>query len=298
MSDRTSKPPSFPAGAWLDTLLDAGLAEDVGAGDVTTDLTVFPDTAAEGWIKARRAGVVAGLPILAPLFARLSAEVQVELLAADGDRLASAQPAARLRGPAGPILTGERAALNYLQHLSGIATLTARYVEAVAGTGCQILDTRKTLPGYRALAKYAVRCGGGHNHRLGLYDRILLKDNHWASRGATLVELIAQGRQRHPELAIEVEVDSLDQFTDVLPLCVDWIMLDNFSPESTRESVSLRAARETDDWHTRLESSGNLDLDNVRTYAEAGVDACSVGRLTHSAPALDLGLDIRSAEGR
>lgn len=298
MSDRAPQAPAFPEGAWLDTLLDACLAEDVGSGDVTTDTAIAPEARAEGVIAARSPGVVAGLPLLAPLFGRLGDDVEVELLSADGRRLEPGEPAARLWGPAAPILTGERAALNFLQHLSGIATLTARYVDAVAGTGCRILDTRKTLPGYRALAKYAVRCGGGHNHRLGLYDRILLKDNHWASRGATLVELIAQGRQRHPELAIEVEVDSLDQFTDVLPLCVDWIMLDNFSPESTRESVSLRAARETDDWHTRLESSGNLDLDNVRTYAEAGVDACSVGRLTHSAPALDLGLDIRSAEGR
>ncbi|MBU1072148.1 carboxylating nicotinate-nucleotide diphosphorylase, partial [bacterium] len=216
MSDRTHTPPAFPAGAWLDTLLDACLAEDVGTGDVTTDVAVSPDATAVGVIAARTAGVVAGLPLLGPLYARLSADVTVDLVASDGDRLPPGRPAARLHGPAAPILTGERVALNFLQHLSGIATLTSRYVEAVAGTGCRILDTRKTLPGYRALAKYAVRCGGGHNHRLGLYDRILLKDNHWASRDASLADLVARGRRRHPDLAIEVEVDSLDQFADVL----------------------------------------------------------------------------------
>lgn len=296
MSERSPEPPIFPDGPWLDTLLDACLAEDVGDGDVTTDVAIASDARAEGVIAARTAGVVAGLPLLAPLFARLSDAVEVELVSADGRRLEPGEPAARLRGPAAPILTGERAALNFLQHLSGIATLTARYVAAVAGTGCRILDTRKTLPGYRALAKYAVRCGGGHNHRLGLYDRILLKDNHWAARDASLAELVARGRRRHPDLAIEVEVDSLEQLADVLPLRVEWVLLDNLSPARTREAVRLRDESETGDWRTLLESSGNVDLDNVREYAEAGVDACSSGRLTHSVPALDLGLDLRAAE--
>ncbi len=296
MSDRAPQAPAFPEGAWLDTLLDACLAEDVGSGDVTTDTAIAPEARAEGVIAARSPGVVAGLPLLAPLFGRLGDDVEVELLSADGRRLEPGEPAARLWGPAAPILTGERAALNFLQHLSGIATLTARYVDAVAGTGCRILDTRKTLPGYRALAKYAVRCGGGHNHRLGLYDRILLKDNHWAARDASLAELVARGRRRHPDLAIEVEVDSLEQLADVLPLRADWVLLDNFTPARTREAVALREGVESGDWRTRLESSGNVDLDNVRDYAEAGVDACSVGRLTHSVPALDLGLDLRAAE--
>jgi nicotinate-nucleotide pyrophosphorylase (carboxylating) len=293
MSERVNSGPRFPAGAWLDVLLDASLSEDVGDGDVTTDLSVAPTTVAEGEIAARSAGVVAGLPILAPLFARLDDDVHVDLLAADGDRLAPGQSAARLHGPAAAILTGERTALNFLQHLSGVATLVARYVDAVAGTGCQILDTRKTLPGYRALAKYAVRCGGGANHRMGLYDRILLKDNHWASRDASLAELVARGRDRYPDLAIEVEVDSLDQLREVLPLGVEWILLDNFTPAVTREAVRLRASLETGDWRTRFEASGNVTLETIRDYAEAGVDAASVGRLTHSVPALDLGLDLR-----
>jgi nicotinate-nucleotide pyrophosphorylase (carboxylating) len=296
MSERTVQPPSLPGGPWLDALLDAALAEDVGGGDVTTDVAIAPDATAAGEIVARREGVLAGLPLLAPLFARLSEDVAVEPVAADGDRLAPGRVAARLHGPAAPILTGERTALNFLQHLSGIATLTARYVAAVAGTGCRILDTRKTLPGYRALDKYAVRCGGGHNHRMGLYDRILLKDNHWAARDAALADLVARGRERHPDLAIELEVDSLDQLAEVLPLRVEWVLLDNFTPETAREAVRLREAVESGDRRTRLEVSGNVDLDSVRAFAEAGVDACSVGRLTHSAPALDLGLDLRPAE--
>lgn len=296
MSEREDTAPRFPAGAWLDVLLDASLSEDVGDGDVTTNISVATDTVAEGEITARSEGVVAGLPILAPLFARLGDDVRVDLLAADGDRLALGQSAARLSGPAAAILTGERTALNFLQHLSGIATLVARYVDAVAGTDCLILDTRKTLPGYRALAKYAVRCGGGANHRMGLYDRILLKDNHWASRDASLADLVARGRDRYPGLAIEVEVDSIAQLREVLPRGVEWVLLDNFTPEATREAVRLRASLETGDWRTRLEASGNVTLETVRDYAEAGVDAASVGRLTHSVPALDLGLDLRPGE--
>ena len=288
----------FPAEPWLETLLDAALAEDVGAGDVTTDVAVSPDAAAVGEVRAREAGVVAGLPILAPLFARLSSEIRVELVAADGARLAAGDVAARIAGPAAPILTGERTALNVLQHLSGIATQTARYTEAVAGTGCRVLDTRKTLPGYRALAKYAVRCGGGDNHRMGLYDRILLKDNHWASRDGSLADLVRCGRERHPDLAIEVEVDSLEQFREVLPLCVEWVLLDNFEPAEAVEAVHRRSELETGDWRTRLEASGNVRLETIRAFAEAGVDACSVGRLTHSVPALDLGLDLRAADPR
>lgn len=285
----------FPADAWLETLLAAALAEDVGAGDVTTDVAVSAAALAVGEIVARDPGVVAGLPILAPLYARLSGEVRVDLLVSDGARLAAGESAARLEGSAAAILTGERAALNFLQHLSGIATQVARYADAVAGTGCVVLDTRKTLPGYRALAKYAVRCGGGVNHRMGLYDRILLKDNHWASRDASLAELVQRGRERHPDLAIEVEVDSLDQLREVLPLRVEWVLLDNFTPADTADAVALRARLETGDWRTRLESSGNVTLDTIRAYADAGVDACSVGRLTHSVPALDLGLDLHPA---
>lgn len=274
---------------WLSTLLEQALAEDIGAGDATTDVAVAAGLQAKAAVVARRAGVAAGLPLLPLLFAKLDASVRVELLARDGQALAEGQTAAVLTGPAAALLTGERTALNFLQHLSGIATLTASYVAAVAGTGCLILDTRKTLPGWRRLAKYAVRCGGGRNHRFGLDDRILLKDNHWSAGGAAIAELVARGRRRYPRLAIEVEVDSLDQLARVLPLAVDWILLDNFTPELAAEAV---ARRDRDGRGTLLEASGNVSLETVAAFARAGVDACSIGRLTHSAPALDLALDF------
>jgi nicotinate-nucleotide pyrophosphorylase (carboxylating) len=202
----------------------------------------------------------------------------------------------RLDGPAAVLLTGERTALNFLQYLSGIASLTALYVAETAGTGCLVLDTRKTLPGFRALAKYAVRCGGGHNHRLGLYDRIMLKDNHWAAAGGRLAGLVAEARRRHPALAVEVEVDSLAQLEQVLPLAVEWILLDNFAPDEVAAAVRSRDAGAASR-STRLEASGNVDLDNVRAYAATGVDAVSIGRLTHSAPALDLSMELIPVPG-
>jgi len=201
---------------------------------------------------------------------------------------------AELAGPAAPLLTGERTALNFLQHLGGIATLTARYVAAVAGTGCLVLDTRKTLPGYRALAKYAVRCGGGHNHRFGLYDRVMLKDNHWAAAGGDIDGLVARARRDHPRLPVEIEVDDLDQFARALALRPEWILLDNFGAADAAAAVAQRDAAGA---VTRLEASGNVTLETVGDLARAGIDAASVGRLTHSAPALDLGLDFAVTDG-
>ena len=171
----------FPAGAWLDALVARSLQEDVGSGDVSTAVAVAAGARAAGSLCARREGVVAGLPLAAMVYRKLDPEVRLEPLVGDGEPVAPGQTLARLSGPAASLLTGERTALNFAQHLSGIATLTARYVAAVAGTRCLVLDTRKTLPGYRELAKYAVRCGGGANHRFGLFDRVLLKDNHWAT---------------------------------------------------------------------------------------------------------------------
>ncbi len=295
MSERDGRAPGFPADEWLDLLVERSLAEDVGPCDVTTDVAVAPDRMARGVIAAREEGVVCGLPVAARIFAALSPDVAFEPLAADGDAVMPGQAVARLEGPVAPILTGERTALNALQYLSGIASLAARYAAAVAGTGCTVLDTRKTLPGYRALAKYAVRCGGCGNHRMGLYDRILLKDNHWASRDGSLADLVARGRERHPDLAIEVEVDTLEQLREVLPLKVEWVLLDNMAPETTAEAVRLRDAMDPDGWRTRLEASGNVTLETVAAFAAVGVDAASVGRLTHSVPALDLGLDLEAA---
>lgn len=280
---------TFPAGPALDDLVCRSLEEDVGPGDASTAVTVDPDRRGRAVIRARQPGVVAGLPILDALFGKFDSRVDVERLVADGTTLEAGQDAVVLTGPASSLLTGERTALNFLQHLGGIATLTARYVAAVAGTDCRVLDTRKTLPGYRALAKYAVRCGGGHNHRMGLYDRIMLKDNHWASAAGSLPDLVARSREDFPDLAVEVEVDEMDQFDLVLGLDVEWILLDNFSIADTVEAVSRRNEAGS---RTLLESSGNVDLETIGDYARAGADAASVGRLTHSAPALDLGMDM------
>jgi len=283
---------NFPDEPWLDVLLQQSLEEDIGRGDATTDVAVDPALRTSGIITAREPGIIAGLPLVVKLYARLDPGVLVTLLVEDGAFVAEGEAVVRIEGPVAALLTGERTALNFLQYLSGIATQTHRYAEAVEGTDCVVLDTRKTLPGYRRLAKYAVRCGGGHNHRMGLDDRILLKDNHWASRDGSLAELVARGRQRHPDLAIEIEVDTIAQLQDVLPLRIEWVLLDNFTPEHVREAVALRDANDPPGWTTRLESSGNVTLETIRDFADAGADAASVGRLTHSVPALDLGLDF------
>jgi len=280
---------ALPQDPWLDTLLSQSLAEDIGPGDASTAITVDTSVRATAAVTAREKGVIAGLPLLDLLYQRLDPTITVKHLAADGDRLAVGDVAAVIEGSAGPVLTGERTALNFLQQLSGIASLTARYVEAVAGTSCQVLDTRKTLPGWRLLAKYAVRCGGGTNHRLGLYDRIMLKDNHWAAGADRVADLVARGRREFPDLAIEVEVDDLSQLDLVLPLGVEWVLLDNFDHSQAAEAVARRNAGGA---RTLLEASGNVTIETIGGFAEAGVDACSVGRLTHSAPALDLGLDL------
>ena len=241
---------------------------------------------------SRQNGVVAGLPLLEMVYGQVDPKVKVEMVIADGARVRPGTIVARLAGPVGSILTGERTALNFLQHLGGIATMTARYVKEVADTECRVLDTRKTLPGYRCLAKYAVLCGGGHNHRLGLYDRIMLKDNHWAAAAGSMESMVAQARRDYPELAIEIEVDTLDQLDQILPLQVEWILLDNFSLLETAEAVRRRDSAGV---NTLLESSGNITLETIAGYARAGVDGASVGRLTHSAGALDLGLDLETS---
>lgn len=283
---------SFPHEPWLRDLVRQSVTEDVGSGDATTAVTVGAADLGQAEVTARESGCVAGLPLLDLLFGELDPAVRVERLVYDGAVVEPGQVVARLCGPLCSILTGERTALNFLQHLGGIATLTSRYVAAVSGTSCQVLDTRKTLPGYRGLAKYAVRCGGGHNHRMGLYDRVMLKDNHWAAAGVAINELVTRSRALYPGLAIEVEVDSLDQLKAVLPLQVEWILLDNFEFGQTAEAVKMRNLAQVS---SRLESSGNVDLETIADYARAGVDAASVGRLTHSAPALDLGLDMATS---
>ena len=297
MDSRDGRAPGYPDEPWLDALVSHALVEDIGSGDVTTIVAVDPAARAAGAIVARQSGVVCGLPLVMKIYARISGDVAVTCVVGDGAAVEPGDVVATIRGPVAPILTGERTALNALQYLSGIATQARLYARETAGTPCRVLDTRKTLPGYRRLAKYAVRCGGGTNHRMGLHDRILLKDNHWAAREGSLADLVARGRALYPELAIEVEVDTLDQLVEVLPLRVEWVLLDNFDPGAVAEAVRLRDARDPEEWRTRLEASGNVDLTSIRAYARAGADAASVGRLTHSVPALDLGLDLEPLAG-
>lgn len=285
----TDRDLAFPGDEWTLELIRRALAEDVGPGDASTAVTVPAGLRARSDVTARESGVLAGLPLLPILFAELDAGVSVDLVRADGDRVVAGDVAARIEGPADALLTGERTALNFLQHLGGIATLTGRYVEQVGRRNCLVLDTRKTLPGYRHLAKYAVRCGGGRNHRMGLYDRIMLKDNHWAAAAGSIEALVKRSREQHPTLAIEIEVDTMKQLERILPLGVEWILLDNFTPELAQRAVELRNESGAP---TLLEASGNVTLETVGAFAQSGVDAASVGRLTHSAPALDLGMDM------
>jgi nicotinate-nucleotide pyrophosphorylase (carboxylating) len=268
------------------------LAEDLRYGpDATTAATVPADAVATAELTPRRPGTVAGVPVALAVFDEvLGADCDVLDRVADGTRLRPGQPALVLRGPVRGLLTAERTALNLLCHLSGVATATSAWVDAVAGTGCQIRDTRKTLPGLRLLQKYAVRCGGGRNHRLGLGDAVLIKDNHVLAAGSVGAALAA-ARAHAPQLRCEVEVDTLDQFDEALALGAEEVLLDNFTPEQCAEAVRRRATAAATG--TRLEASGGLSIGVARAYAETGVDYLSVGVLTHSAAVLDLGMDLR-----
>jgi nicotinate-nucleotide pyrophosphorylase (carboxylating) len=267
----------------------AALAEDLAGGiDVTTAATVPARERCRGELVARTPGVVAGLPVAEAVFWLLSAEVECVPLAADGDRVAAGQSLLTVSGPVSPILTAERTALNLLCHLSGIATLTRLWVDAVAGTGAVIRDTRKTLPGLRALEKYAVRCGGGVNHRMSLSDAALIKDNHVAAAGSVGAAFAAV-RAQAPELPLEVECDTPEQVAEALAAGADLILLDNFDVPALASAVRLTGGR------ALLEASGGLVLASARAVAETGVDFLAVGALTHSAPALDIGLDLVQA---
>lgn len=271
-------------------VIDTALAEDLCYGpDVTTEATVPADALAIARLNSRVPGVVAGVPVARAVFdAVLGERLEVLSEVADGTRVSPGQSVLVLRGPVRGLLTAERTALNLLCHLSGVATATAAWVSAVAGTGCRIRDTRKTLPGLRLLQKYAVRCGGGTNHRLGLGDAVLVKDNHVAAAGSVRSALTAVA-SRGTDLPCEVEVDSLDQLDVVLAAGVREVLLDNFSPDQCAEAVRRR---DRAGCATRLEASGGLTLQLARTYAETGVDYLAVGALTHSVAALDLGLDL------
>ncbi len=268
------------------------LDEDLRYGpDVTTAATVPASAVATASFGTRQPGVLAGVPVARAVLDEVVVDYEVLSARSDGDRLAAGDPVLVVRAPLQSLLTAERTALNLLTHLSGIATVTAQWVAAVDGTGAQIRDTRKTLPGLRLLEKYAVRCGGGVNHRLGLGDAILIKDNHVAAAGSVSAAYQA-ARAAAPDLPCEVEVDSLAQLDEVLALRAELVLLDNFTVEQTAEAVRRRG-----DSATRLESSGGLSLEVARAYAETGVDYLAVGALTHSVRALDIGLDIGAGIG-
>ena len=267
----------------------AALSEDRAGSDVTTLAAVEPELAARGGLEAREAGVVCGLVVARYVFATLDEGAAFEAHVADGDGVGGGAALASVEGPARAILSGERTALNLVQRLSGIATLTRRYVDVVAGTGCVILDTRKTTPGLRDLEKYAVRCGGGVNHRRDLASMAMIKDNHReaiARQGRTLAEAVAAIRARSPGMGVEIEVDALAELEAALAAEPEWILLDNMSAAAMREAVAIVAGR------ARLEASGGITLARVAEVADTGVDAISVGALTHSAPALDVSLEI------
>jgi nicotinate-nucleotide pyrophosphorylase (carboxylating) len=290
---------SLTAGSAVQRLLDAAFEEDLGlAGDITSRSIVPPDRRGTGEVVARQAGVIAGLAVLPLIGERFELPGAFEFLARDGDTVVPGRAVARLDMPLREMLGIERTMLNLLGRLSGIATLTRRYVEAIAGTRAVICDTRKTTPGLRHLEKYAVRCGGGTLHRMGLHDAALYKDNHLAHlEPDRLAEALAAAvrtvRERFEPSFVEVEVDELDQLQRVLGMergLVDMVLLDNMATATLRQAVAMRDERAPG---VLLEASGGVSLETIRAVAESGVDRISVGALTHSAPALDLGLDVR-----
>jgi nicotinate-nucleotide pyrophosphorylase (carboxylating) len=268
----------------LDQVVAAALAEDVGSGDVTTEAAVDVVALATATIVLKEPGVVCGVGVAEKVFRLLDDDVAFAALVEDGDVLDHPAPIARIAGPARAILTGERVALNFLGRLSGVATLTRRYVDAVAGTGAAILDTRKTTPGLRALEKHAVACGGGRNHRFGLADGVLVKDNHLSAAGSIAVAV--ERLRAATDLPVEVECDTLAQVSEALAAGADAILLDNMTPTELCAAVELVAGR------ARLEASGGITLDNVRAVAETGVDEISIGALTHSSRSLDVSLEL------
>ena len=270
--------------------IEASLAEDIGPGDVTTLATVPENAQATAAIIAREPIVVAGVAFAIEAFRALSPEIDAVEQCADGERIPPGSSILNLRGQARAILTAERVALNFLQRLSGIATLTRQFVDAIAGSKAKILDTRKTTPGWRRFEKYAVACGGGENHRIGLHDMVLIKDNHLAAlrkeQPNAIAAAVTRARSANPTLKIEVEADDLKQVAQAVDAGADIILLDNMQPKTLREAVQLVTGR------AKLEASGGVNLDTVRTIAETGVDYISVGALTHSAHAVDIGLDF------
>ena len=282
--------------AEIDRVVQQAIEEDLGWGDVTTDSLIDPGLRATGAIVAREAGVLAGLEVAARVFTLIDASIEVRPHKADRDHLGKGDRVLTISGPAASLLRAERTALNFLQRLSGVATQTRRYVECLEGLPAKVIDTRKTTPGLRSLEKYAVRCGGGHNHRHGLGDGVLIKDNHLVAlglEGLGITDAVKRARERIPHtIKIEVEADTLDQVKEALAAGADLILLDNMTPEQLRTAVQLADGRAV------LEASGGITLDTIRSVAETGVDLISVGALTHSVRAMDLSLDFEVGHPR
>ena len=282
---------ALPQGFDLDRFVQDTLAEDLGTGgDATSKATIAEDLRFDADMNCRESIIVAGIEVAAAFFAALDPAVEIDIRVADGERAESGASLMRLRGNARAMLTAERSALNSLQHLSGIATLTRQYVDAIAGTGTVLLDTRKTIPGLRLLDKFAARMGGAQNHRLRLDDGLLIKDNHVAVCGG-VAEAVRKAKAADTGLQVQVEVDRIDQIEPALEAGAERLLLDNMKPDTLRAAVALVAGR------VPLEASGGVNLQTIRSLAETGVDFISVGRITQSAPAVDIGLDYHVAEG-
>ena len=266
---------------------ERALAEDIATGDVTTDSIVSPESQIASQLIAKQAGIVAGLEVAATVFSLLDKNIQFNALVGEGSRVETGTVLAEVTGPARAIFIAERTALNFLGRMSGIATLTSRFVEAITGTQAKILDTRKTAPGLRAIDKLAVKYGGGYNHRHGLYDMVLIKDNHIDYAGG-ISQAVSRVRASGTPLEIEVEVRTLSELELAIALDVQRILLDNMSAEMMKEAVEINAGR------AKLEASGNITLENVRRIAETGVDYISIGELTHSAKVFDVSLKLKS----
>ena len=269
-------------------LVKAALAEDIGSGDVTTQALGPEDSFATAVMVAREPLVMAGVDLALAAFEQVDERVEFGIEVLDGQNGVLGQALLRVQGPTRALLTAERTALNFLQRLSGVATLTAQFVGQVAGTRAQILDTRKTTPGWRALEKYAVACGSGTNHRMGLYDQVLIKDNHLVALDGEIAAAVARAREASPELKIEVEADTVEQARAAADAGADIVLLDNMNCDELREAIKQIDGR------AKTEASGDVTLETVRGIAETGVDFISVGALTHSAPAVDIAFDFDS----
>lgn len=285
---KTFDPSQFPVEDAL-TLIRLALAEDVGTGDVTSLWTISPEQIQTATLIAKEDGVVAGLAIPALVYAEMGVEMKIESFVQDGDSVKKGDRIMTLTGTTQALLTGERTLLNFMQQLSGVATIAQRYAQALQGGKTKVLDTRKTIPGFRRLQKYAVRAGGGANHRMGLHDMVLVKDNHIEACGGVLPALERVKSQNHRNLRVEMEVESLDQLRSLLHKGVDVIMLDNMDNATMAEAV--RIVQESGD-RVELEASGNMNLERLREIAPIGVDYVSVGALTHSVKALDISMRI------